>query len=385
MPFLKKRSQPSIKVKGLIIFFLFVVGLCIYTFYFLAPPSPKKPEYRPTPPAKIPPPLKVGDYSSLCRQINQKILLFFKERKWDERNIHILKEATRSNKKKKWIYTKIEIYLPRSINLLAIAENLAGELKNFPDITSQWELKEPNQALFSIWLAGTLTHSIRLLYLPPQLAIIIDDLGENLSLAKKFFALEIPLTFSILPGQTHSQVIEELAHNHNYEVMLHLPMEPKDRLNHNPGKGAVCVNMEENQILALIQNHLHKFRYIKGVNNHMGSRATENEATMRAVFNALKPTGLYFVDSRTSSQSKAYNIAKEMGIPAGKNLLFIDNETDVNYAKKYIDQGIQLAKRKGDAIIIGHPRETTLEALKEMIPELKEQGISLVFVSALVK
>ncbi|MCX8011607.1 MAG: divergent polysaccharide deacetylase family protein, partial [Desulfobacterota bacterium] len=169
------------------------------------------------------------------------------------------------------------------------------------------------------------------------------------------------------------------------EVMLHIPMEPKDRISHNPGKGAIYVTMEENQIAEIIQNHLHNFRYIKGVNNHMGSRATENEATMRAVFKALKPSGLYFIDSRTSSNSQAYNLAKAMKIPAGKNFIFIDNEPEVNYSKNSITKGIQLAKKNGEAIIIGHSRETTLKALKEIIPELKEQGVSLVFASALVR
>jgi polysaccharide deacetylase 2 family uncharacterized protein YibQ len=117
----------------------------------------------------------------------------------------------------------------------------------------------------------------------------------------------------------------------------------------------------------------------------MGSRATEDEKTMRAVLKTLKPTGLYFVDSHTSSQSIAFRMAREMGIPSGENMLFIDNEPEVNYSKNFIDKAIRQVINRGQGIIIGHPRQTTLEALKEMTPKLKNEGISLVFVSTLVQ
>ena len=176
-----------------------------------------------------------------------------------------------------------------------------------------------------------------------------------------------------------------MAHERGYEVMLHLPMEPKNRPNHNPGARAIYTNMDEGRMAEIIKSHVKKFTYIKGVNNHMGSRATEDEKTMRAVLKALKPTGLYFVDSQTSSQSIAYRVAREMGIPSGENLIFIDNEPEVNYSKNFIDKAIKLVKTRGQGIIIGHPRETTLEALKEMTPKLKSEGIALVSVSTLVQ
>ncbi|MCX8012067.1 MAG: divergent polysaccharide deacetylase family protein, partial [Desulfobacterota bacterium] len=213
MSFLKKRRKSSIKVKGLIILLLLVVALCIYTFYLLAPLHKKKLAYPPAPPAKKTPELKLPDYSYYCHQINQKTILFFERTGCSRKNIHLLKESPQKSKTKKWVYTEIEIYLPQNINLINISENLAKELKVFSPLKSKWETTEPNKVLFLICLNGVLSHSIILLHLPPQLAIIIDDLGENLALAKKFLALGIPLTFSILPNQTHSRTIEELAHN----------------------------------------------------------------------------------------------------------------------------------------------------------------------------
>jgi Uncharacterized protein conserved in bacteria len=313
-----------------------------------------------------------------------------------EKDFRILNEQSLQSKGKRWIYTEAEIYFPRTVDLSDAARTLVEGLKDFSGLSSKEEEKE-NRFFLSLYLDGVLSHSVTLLHHPPQpagvpqvagasqLAIIIDDIGEDLKQTKEFLDLGIPLTLSILPDQSHSKGSEELAHARGYEVMMHLPMEPKNCPDHNPGAGAIYTTMDEGRIAEIIRNHIKKFTYIKGVNNHMGSRATEDEKTMRAVLKALKPTGLYFVDSQTSSQSIAYRVAREMGIPSGENVIFIDNEPEVNYSKNFIDKAIKLVRKKGQGIIIGHPRETTLEALKEMTPKLKAEGIALVSVSTLVQ
>jgi len=381
----KKRKEPPFQVKGVIIFFLVVIALCVYTFYFLVPSPPKKkPEFISTPKPKRPSESKINDYTATCRQINQQILLCAKNLGAQEKDFRILKEQSLQSKGKRWIHTEAEIYFPRTVDLSKAAKTLVGALKDFPGLSSKGE-KEKNWFSLSLWLDEVLSHSFTLLHRSPQLAIIIDDIGEDLKQTKEFLDLGIPLTLSILPDQPHSQGSEQLAHERGYEVMLHLPMEPKDRPHHNPGAGAIYTNMDEGRIAEIIKSHIKKFTYIKGVNNHMGSRATEDEKTMRAVLKTLKPTGLYFVDSHTSSQSIAFRMAREMGIPSGENMLFIDNEPEVNYSKNFIDKAIRQVINRGQGIIIGHPRQTTLEALKEMTPKLKNEGISLVFVSTLVQ
>jgi polysaccharide deacetylase 2 family uncharacterized protein YibQ len=381
----KKRREPPFQVKGVIIFFLIVIALCVYTFYFLVPSPPKKkPEYISTPKPKRPSAPKIKDYTETCRQINQQIVLGAKSLGAPEKAIRIFSEQPFQSKGKRWIHTEAEIYFPRTVDLSEAAKTLVKGLKDFPGLSSKGE-KEENRFSLSLWLDEVLSHSLTLRHRPPQLAIIIDDIGEDLKQTKEFLDLGIPLTLSILPDQPHSKGSEELAHARGYEVMLHLPMEPKNRFHHNPGAEAIYTNMDEGRIAEIIKNHIKKFAYIKGVNNHMGSRATEDEKTMRAVFKALKPTGLYFVDSQTSSQSIAYSEARKMGIPCGERMIFIDNEPEVNYSKNFIDQAITLVKKRGQGIIIGHPRKTTLEALKEMTPKLKGEGIALVSVSTLVQ
>jgi polysaccharide deacetylase 2 family uncharacterized protein YibQ len=389
----KKRRESPVHIKGVIVFFLIVIALSIYTFYILVPSPPKKkPEYTVPPKPKQPsvPRITVTDYTDTCRRINQQMLLGAKKIGAGEKDFRILQEQSRQRAEKRWIQTEVEIYFPRTVALPDAAGTLVKELEKFPGVSSKAE-KKGNRFFLLLYLDGVLSHSVTLLHRPsqsdvsPKLAIIIDDIGEDLQQAKAFLDLGIPLTLSILPDQTYSQGAEKMAHERGYEVMMHLPMEPKNCSQHNPGRGAVYTNMDEGRIAAIIKSDLKQFSYIKGVNNHMGSRATEDEKTMRAVLNTLKSTGLYFVDSQTSSQSIAYRTAWEMGIPSGENMIFIDNEPEVNYSKNFIDKAIRLTIQRGQGIIISHPRQTTLEALKEMAPKLKNEGIALVPVSALVK
>jgi polysaccharide deacetylase 2 family uncharacterized protein YibQ len=380
----KKRREPPFQVKGVIIFFILVIALCIYTFYFLVPSSKKKPEYISPPKPKRPIAPKIIDYTVTCRQINQQILLCAKNLGAQENDFRIVKEQSRQSTRKRWSHTEAEIYFPRTVDLSKASATLVAGLKDFSSLFSKDE-KRKNRFFLSVYLDGVLSHSFTLLHRPPQLAIIIDDLGQDLKQAKAFLDLGIPLTLSILPDQPYSRELEKMAHERGYEVMMHLPMEPKNCPRHNPGEGAIYITMDEVRIAETIKKHLKHFSYIKGVNNHMGSCATEDEKTMRAVFTTLKRTGLYFIDSQTSSQSSAYRVAREMKIPSGKNMLFIDNEPEVNYSKDFIEKAVKLAIQRGQGIIIGHPRQTTLEALKEMAPKLKNEGIALVSVSALIQ
>ena len=218
----------------------------------------------------------------------------------------------------------------------------------------------------------------------PKVAIIIDDVGNDLKLTRDLLDLGVPLTLSILPDLPHSRESEELAHSRGYEVMLHLPMEARGTRS-NPGAGAIYHSMTREKVHQVVNNHLGKFSYIKGVNNHMGSLITEDEHLISWVLEVLKPRGLYFIDSRSSSQSVAYEVAHKMGISAGKNKIFLDNDSDVAHCKDVIEKAIQRVKEQRAAIAIGHARRTTVTALKEMNQRIQDEGITLVFVSELVQ
>ena len=217
----------------------------------------------------------------------------------------------------------------------------------------------------------------------PRVAIVIDDMGQDLKQLRELLEIDIPITIAILPFLPHSKDVAEEANRKDMEILLHIPMEPKDIKSNNPGKGSILTTMSEDKIYDTLLKDIEAVPYIKGVNNHMGSKLTEDEARIRIVLKAVKQKNLFFLDSKTTAKSIAYKIAKEIGLRAAERQIFLDNEQDVSYIKKQISELIKMAKKNGSAIAIGHPHPATFAAIKEMASELKSDEIEVVPVSEL--
>jgi polysaccharide deacetylase 2 family uncharacterized protein YibQ len=155
-------------------------------------------------------------------------------------------------------------------------------------------------------------------------------------------------------------------------------MEPRGYPLKNPGKGALFVSMGERELLCQLRKDLEAVPFIKGVNNHMGSRFMEHGEKVRLVLQELKKRGLFFLDSRTTSKSQGYQIARELALKTDKRDLFLDNETDVKDIQAQLEKLIRIARDNGTAIAICHPYPTTISALKEMIPRIKADGMQIV-------
>lgn len=217
-----------------------------------------------------------------------------------------------------------------------------------------------------------------------KVAIVIDDLGCNDAQSEELLKIDIPLTFSVFPLCRYSASIAQKAHAMGRDVMLHLPMEPYEYPEKNPGNGTLFLHMSNEKLLRKLGADIRSVPFIKGVNNHMGSRFTEDEEKMRVVLEELKERGLFFLDSRTSRNSVGYSMAKEMGVKAVGRDIFLDNNPDVESINAQIYKLARCSMKNGSAIGIGHPHPSTIEALKQSIPELKRKGIEVVPVSQLV-
>jgi len=169
--------------------------------------------------------------------------------------------------------------------------------------------------------------------------------------------------------------------------MLHLPMEPKGYPgpDKDPGKGAILMDTPPGEIAKIIAQDLSDIPYVQGVNNHTGSRLTEDREMMNLILKELNKRNLFFVDSKTSDKSVAYREAKRLGLKCGERDVFLDNEIDLDYIKGQIRLLAKIALKEGQAIGIGHPHSLTVRAIKETIPELKNQGIEFVLVSELLE
>lgn len=217
-----------------------------------------------------------------------------------------------------------------------------------------------------------------------ELAIIIDDFGYNSEPINAFVSIDRPLTFSVLPNRPYTLPAASRGVSSGHQVMLHLPMEPQDSKQQSEAQ-TVTVSMSDREASDLVRQDMGAIPGLIGVNNHQGSRATSDKRIMKSVLTTVKAHGLFFVDSRTSSQSVAYDMARQLGVRTIANDLFIDNQSNVDYIKGQLRQAMGIATKKGHAVIIGHARLSTAMALREMIPEIESNGIRLVFVSQLVQ
>ncbi|HHV61474.1 MAG TPA: divergent polysaccharide deacetylase family protein [Firmicutes bacterium] len=223
-----------------------------------------------------------------------------------------------------------------------------------------------------------------------RLAIIIDDVGYNLGELEKLMELGRPLTVAVLPHAPFAAESARRAKAGGLEVLLHLPMEPLNRAA-DPGPYAVRCDMPGEEIRRVVLDNLDRVPGAAGANNHMGSRATADLRVMKEVLSVLADRGLLFIDSRTAPGSVAVEAASAVnmgralpGIRLAVNDGFIDNQADPASIKRQIRLIEGLALRHGSAICIGHLRRTTIQALREMIPEFEKAGVRLVHVSELV-
>jgi polysaccharide deacetylase 2 family uncharacterized protein YibQ len=216
-----------------------------------------------------------------------------------------------------------------------------------------------------------------------KLALIVDDCGQWLDTERGYLALGIPLTMSVLPDVHYTSLIAQEASVAGKGVMLHLPMETISGM--NPGPGKVTTEMTDAEITATVQADLAQVPLARGVNNHEGSKGSADTRVMNDVIAVLAKHGnLFFIDSKTSPTSVGEQVAAAQGVPTGARDVFLDNKEDVAYSEGQLREAAAIAKRTGSAIAIGHPRPTTLAAVKALIPELQAEGIEFVLVSDLV-
>ncbi len=221
-------------------------------------------------------------------------------------------------------------------------------------------------------------------FLKPAISIIIDDMGYRLKSGKRAVNLPGALAYSFLPHAPHVNVLSLRAHQQNKEVMLHLPMEAESGKKLGPGGLTEC--MTEKKFSKVLAENIESIPYITGVNNHMGSLLTRSPTWMKKLMQQVaSDKNLFFVDSKTTSNSVAFQIARAEGVQSIQRDIFIDHEESEAFILKQLKLLIRRAKRKGTALAIAHPKKTTLAVLEKWLPLLEDKGVQLVPVSSLIR
>ena len=233
--------------------------------------------------------------------------------------------------------------------------------------------------------ARSAPHSTALPADAPRLAIIIDDLGHDLAPLHEILQLNYPLTLSVIPNLLDSATAANEAHQHGDEVLLHLPMQAIEAdVKTEPVE--LRVGMNSNEVDEILGAMLATVPHAAGVNNHQGSRATADPALMGALMASLQRRGLFFVDSRTSKETVAYDTAEKDGVRAAfRNAQFLDDTATNAAVLAQLHRALGDAKRKGWAVTIGHPHAATIAVLRSELPKIEARGVRLVYASEVVK
>jgi uncharacterized protein len=215
-----------------------------------------------------------------------------------------------------------------------------------------------------------------------RIAIVIDDLGLRQNASLRATELPGPLTLAFLPYGENLQALSDNARAGGHEVIVHMPMQ--GAITNDPGPKALIPGLSAVELSERLKWNLSRFTGYTGINNHMGSKFTENAEGMKLVYTELASRNLFYLDSRTTAKSAARQLALEDKIPYAERDVFLDNTQDARYVAVQLAEAEKLARRYGTAIAIGHPHDVTLETLARWIPTLAAKGIDLVPVSRII-
>ena len=219
--------------------------------------------------------------------------------------------------------------------------------------------------------AGVKKHRLKPVHSPRptgNIVLILDDVGFDGQPLERAMSLDPNVNFAILPNGSRTSHYASLLNERGFEILCHLPMEPEGEA--APGPNAVLTSMSNAEIARITRANLRAVPYARGVNNHMGSRATTDRRVMASVFSAM-PDDMYFIDSRTGERSVAATVAREMNVRTASRHIFLDNVRDADAIRLQIRRAAQTARAERTAVAIGHLYPETIEALAGEIPELK--------------
>lgn len=213
----------------------------------------------------------------------------------------------------------------------------------------------------------------------PLLAIIIDDVS-TFSQADLIKKINLKLTPSIFPVSTNTPHTDKIASKFKF-YMIHLPMSAINYKNEEPN--TMHINDSEDLMLKRIKKIKKDFSNIKFINNHTGSEFTSNIQALDKLMSILKSQNIILLDSKTTSKSKVEYLSKKYNMPYLYRDVFLDNIRIESEIKKQLQNAINIAKKRGYAIAIGHPYDVTLKTISKNINMLND--VEVVYVDRLYK
>lgn len=388
----KQKENKLLDVIAKIIRLIVLIGICGFIIYRLFLPEEKieqpvvqKEQAQP----------KVED-SVVVEPIEQKVDLDTLPK--DQALDYLLRDLFDSfNLDDSWVKRQgntLNIQLPADLPAVTMIYEIIQEIKqlDLKVLKSEEDLKAEKSTITigtdrDTFLTIVFRKNINLERKAGKIAIIIDDFGyyDNKT-TEKFLNFNYPITLSIIPGQRYSTKMAEQAKKSNKPIMIHLPMEAIEEKVED-SEFTVMTNSPDSIIADRVQKAISSLPGAVGINNHMGSKATADTRVMETVMGQLKSNKKIFVDSKTTNKSVASEVATKYGVKFAVNDGFLerDKNEDEIYIQRKLAAIAKIAKRRGKAIVIGHPYSETIKVLSKEIPKLEKKGFIIVPVTDVVR
>ncbi|MDG1707743.1 MAG: divergent polysaccharide deacetylase family protein, partial [Emcibacteraceae bacterium] len=205
--------------------------------------------------------------------------------------------------------------------------------------------------------------------------LVIDDLGMVKDMTQEMIDMNVPMTLAFLPYANDISPQVNRAYNKGHDCI------PSEQVGLIKGLSSAPANVQ----MDTIEYNLSQFENYIGINNHMGSKFTEDTDAVNRLLSVIKTRELLVLDSKTTANSVLETLAEDQQIPVINRDVFLDNTEDEQYIMGQLAVLERMAKRHGNALAIGHPYPETVAALKRWIPTLSAKGITVVPISQKVR
>lgn len=382
---------PALRAAGIWVALALVLG--IFIGIFVAHQFPGRGPLAPVPPQdnatyEV---YRAGELENRIKLVDSAVLRSVQAARPDAERLRVLSVETRRGEGREYLQQTIVLPLAPE-DKAAFTRHLA---KDMASLVPGARLTETTPSQLDITIDGLPTHRLLLPAEtgkparpePPQamrgrLALVIDDMGEDVVFAQGLAALNVPVAFSIWPDSGSREAVLKIAKAHGREILIHLPMQPKGYPRIDPGRHPLLLDMTAEQVQGVVRRAADRVPGAIGVNNHMGSQFTENAFGMHAALAAMKDEGLFFLDSRTTAETVGEREAQRLGLRFYKRDVFLDNEQNVAAILHQLRKAEALARTRGQAIAIGHPHPETLLAIKQWLKD-KDASVHLTTLTSL--
>lgn len=213
----------------------------------------------------------------------------------------------------------------------------------------------------------------------PCVAVVIDDVGREMKILHRLLALELNLSYGLLPHARYTERSRQAIRARGREVLLHLPMVPLDA---GQITDEAVVLGRDGPLEPALRACISRMPDAVGVNNHMGSLLSRDPSAVAQILREVKARSMWFLDSKTTAGSLFCSEARKLGVPCVERDLFLDDPPREDEIRSRLRQASQIAMERGWSVVIGHPSKGIVDALQKY---RVQTSITMVPVSVVVE